>query len=262
MSAIRQAFQYLLIHNIPMESKQFIRPNFNPGRLAPCFCESGRRFKDCCGKLSKDRALPHGVGKISGLLSSEQCRAWVEYFESMPREAVDVFTLKKGEDKGVSLGKSSLRVTDRVWIDDRKEELDQLICGALTGMIAEQVNRRFSWFELPKVYRYEPGGYYKTHADSELPVDEGHWVKKFDRDISILLYLNDDFEGGGLRFESFNYVYQPKAGDLLFFPSDHRYLHEAMPTQSGIRYAVVTWAAFEDEPRAQDEPFETNVPIS
>ena len=54
-----------------------------------------------------------------------------------------------------------------------------------------------------------------------------------DRDYSMLLYLNDDFEGS-LRFEFFNFTYQPRKGDLLIFPSNCLYLHEARKVEEGI----------------------------
>ena len=53
---------------------------------------------------------------------------------------------------------------------------------------------------------------------------------------------------------NFNYTYRPRKGDLLFFPSDHRYLHQAETVTSGARYAIVSWAALENIPRVLNEP--------
>jgi predicted 2-oxoglutarate/Fe(II)-dependent dioxygenase YbiX len=103
---------------------------------------------------------------------------------------------------------------------------------------------KFEWYERPQILRYSPGGKYNQHADAEHWVPETqNWVRAHDRDFSVLLYLNDEYEGGELEFTSFNYKIKPKAGMLIGFPSDHRYLHAALPTLSGTRYVIVSWGA-------------------
>jgi predicted 2-oxoglutarate/Fe(II)-dependent dioxygenase YbiX len=75
-----------------------------------------------------------------------------------------------------------------------------------------------------------------------------------DRDVSLIIYLNREFTGGALRFINFNYEHAPKTGDLVFFPSDHRYMHEAQKVESGVRYAITSWAAYRNTPRVMDKP--------
>lgn len=61
--------------------------------------------------------------------------------------------------------------------------------------------------------RYEPGGFYLHHADSCLfELADRTWYKVQDRDLSMLIYLNDDFVGGGLTFVKFNFHYRPRVG--------------------------------------------------
>ena len=48
---------------------------------------------------------------------------------------------------------------------------------------------------------------------------------------------------GGDKLINQNFRIKPRPGMLLAFPSDHRYLHAALPTVSGIRYVIVSWAA-------------------
>jgi predicted 2-oxoglutarate/Fe(II)-dependent dioxygenase YbiX len=91
--------------------------------------------------------------------------------------------------------------------------------------------------------RYTKGGYYKAHSDADIfDSKTGVWKKVLDRDYSLLLYLNDDFEGGAVHFTHFNYTFKPRKGDLLIFPSHHLYLHEAQLVESGVRYVIVSWA--------------------
>ncbi|MCF6225337.1 MAG: 2OG-Fe(II) oxygenase [Xanthomonadales bacterium] len=91
---------------------------------------------------------------------------------------------------------------------------------------------------------------YKAHADSDIfDVDLDIWYKTLDRSVNLLIYLNDDYTGGAIKFNTFNFRYQPKKGDLLFFPSDFRYMHEAEKVESGVRYALVSWSALSNTPR-------------
>jgi hypothetical protein len=86
------------------------------------------------------------------------------------------------------------------------------------------------------ILKYEEGSEYKNHYDC------GPTTSK--RVFSMLVYLNDDYEGGGLEFVHFGIEYKPSAGDILFFPSSYSYSHIAHPVSSGTKYAIVTWLGF------------------
>lgn len=57
-----------------------------------------------------------------------------------------------------------------------------------------------------------------------------------DPNISVVLYLNDDYEGGELFFKEQNVKIKPEAGSIVIFPSVEPYYHESLPVQSGIKY--------------------------
>ena len=54
--------------------------------------------------------------------------------------------------------------------------------------------------------------------------------------LSIVLYLNDNYEGGELYFPNQNIKIKPEAGSLIAFPSIQPYSHEALPVISGTKY--------------------------
>lgn len=58
---------------------------------------------------------------------------------------------------------------------------------------------------------------------------------------SAVIYLNDDFEGGYLRFKDHELTYKPKKNSIVIFPSD--YVHQITPIVSGTRYAMPIWAS-------------------
>ena len=86
-----------------------------------------------------------------------------------------------------------------------------------------------------QLLRYEPTQYYDWHSD------QGHMCNGpiHLRTFSCVLYLNDDFEKGGTQF--IRGAYKPKAGEVLWFPSNWVFRHTAQPVKSGVKYAIVTW---------------------
>jgi predicted 2-oxoglutarate/Fe(II)-dependent dioxygenase YbiX len=103
-----------------------------------------------------------------------------------------------------------------------------------------------------QVLHYGVGGHYIPHVDAEtLYKDDAGlsmWEKTLDRDLSIVYFLNDDFEGGELIFPSLELVIKPRAGTLVCFPSDHNFIHGVNPVSQGHRYTLVTWMRIEGMP--------------
>jgi predicted 2-oxoglutarate/Fe(II)-dependent dioxygenase YbiX len=225
--------------------KKHSLPWFNPSSSDLCFCKSGLVFGDCCGQLAEDRKPPAGVLLYPGFVNPETCIKWVNKFQTK--------TGSEAKVSGIS-ETSPLRVCTNVnpgvlrkVINDKVREAFQLA--------ASQTGRSIAWFERPNVLRYTKGGFYKQHADScIMDADSRTCVKIHDRDISLLIYMNEDFTGGGIEFTNFNYRLRPKSGDMLAFPSDNRYEHQAELVQSGIRFVIVSWAAFEGSKRVLGGP--------
>jgi len=54
--------------------------------------------------------------------------------------------------------------------------------------------------------------------------------------ISVVLYLNDDYEGGEIYFKEQDIKVKPSAGSLVIFPSTEPYYHQSLPVVSGSKY--------------------------
>lgn len=103
-----------------------------------------------------------------------------------------------------------------------------------------------------QVLHYGVGGHYIAHVDAETLYKDDigleMWEKTLDRDLSVVYFLNDDFEGGELFFPSFDLIIKPEAGTLVCFPSDHNFIHGVRPVTAGHRYTAVTWMRVEGMP--------------
>jgi hypothetical protein len=83
-----------------------------------------------------------------------------------------------------------------------------------------------------EINKYEKDQYYDTHIDV-LP------TRQVDRILSLVVYLNDDYEGGAIEFPFFRY--QPKKGEAIVFPSNWLYPHKSTSIIKGTKYSLVTW---------------------
>jgi hypothetical protein len=83
-----------------------------------------------------------------------------------------------------------------------------------------------------------PGTHFKVHADHG---------PTYVCTISVVVYLNDDYEGGELWFPRMNNLtIKPKAGDVLVFPSTFIYEHASQDMKSGVKYSVVIMTDYND----------------
>ncbi len=210
-----------------------------------CYCLSGKKFTDCCGNPSPNRTAPVGVHIYSGVFSKSECKKMIRLAEQQQRVWLTLKDEERSQEQGQVVQKRDPdRVTQSVDMLEHKDLVVSWMNRAIVQCIEPVIHQQIEFFEAPQLLRYQPGGLYKSHADSEvLDPQSNQWVKSFDRDVSLLIYLNDKYKGGGLHFNHLNYTYQPVAGDLVFFPSTHRYVHESLPIKKGVKYAIVSWSA-------------------
>ena len=92
-----------------------------------------------------------------------------------------------------------------------------------------------------QILRYRPGQEYKPHTDA-IP------GLKNQRIMTMLVYLNDDFEGGETSFPDAGLTIRPKRGEGLLFTNvdaggnpDPSVLHAGLPVTSGVKFLASRW---------------------
>lgn len=110
-----------------------------------------------------------------------------------------------------------------------------------------EINSMFQYYPVPGGYsttshreaiqalEYLPEQEYKFHHDTSNDPNS----KEYHRQISVVAYLNDDFEGGGTEFP--HQTYKPSPGYGLFFPSNWCFPHSGQKVLSGKKRVAVTW---------------------
>jgi len=92
-------------------------------------------------------------------------------------------------------------------------------------------------FEPLRVYRYEVGQHFGLHQDQSYFRDDG--ARSL---LTLLVYLNDDFEGGETEFPEQDRVIAPRTGDLLLF--QHMLLHAGRAVTRGTKFVLRTDVLF------------------
>jgi len=82
-------------------------------------------------------------------------------------------------------------------------------------------------------YRYLAGEYLAPHRDAATEIEPGVWST-----LTLVLYLNDDFEGGETGFPEPKIAVRPRPGHAVLF--EHSLLHEGSPVLAGTKYVVRT----------------------
>ena len=116
------------------------------------------------------------------------------------------------------------------------------------NFIKEEIERLYNYYKakFPKMIsskinqidllKYSAGGKYEIHTD--------HYTTSI-RHLSIIMNLNDDYEGGDLVFtdqkEKEIKRLKLSKGSVVFFPSNFMYPHGIQPITKGTRYSIVSW---------------------
>ena len=103
------------------------------------------------------------------------------------------------------------------------------------------------YFESFNFVKYDgPGTHFKIHADHG---------PAYVCTVSIVAYLNDDYEGGEIYFPRFNLTIKPEPGDVVIFPSTFIYEHASQPMKSGKKYSVVVMTDYNDRGGLRYHPY-------
>jgi hypothetical protein len=177
------------------------------------------------------------INRIENVLSSDTNyfnwqEAFVGYRQRMPeyRDCVD-FKFKK-TDIQADTSPASKMLQD-IWQDcyDRQAP-------AVADYCQKHNIHNLRYWEAFNFIKYGPGQHFQEHHD------HGY---SYNCTVSLVTYLNDDYEGGEIFFRLQGLNYKPKAGDTVLFPSNFMYPHQAKVVTSGTKYSLVTMLDYSDK---------------
>lgn len=183
----------------------------------------------------------------------------VSHIENSSKTDLSVFDPQKSNQTGGKEWIVNKEVRDTQIVD--AGPLFPKIIDLFKNTVKEVINPFYgveiSESEIPQILSYSIGGHYCPHIDGEslwqTPNQELIWKKSTNRDISMVFYLNDDYEGGDFVFPDLKIRIRPEPGMLVCFPSNHHYKHGVEPVTKGKRYSIVCWAQVKGFPTMEDQ---------
>lgn len=177
--------------------------------------------------------IPAPVLTVPRILEPEFCRTLIDYYEARGGTSSGFMRQIGGKtvpmlDDGMKK-RRDVTIADQALIDGLRVRLVR----RLIPMVAEA----FVW-QATRIERYivacysaEDGGFFNRHRDNTT-LGTAH------RRFAVTINLNDDFDGGDLRFPEFGTrTHRPPPGGATVFSCS--LLHEATPVTRGVRYATV-----------------------
>jgi prolyl 4-hydroxylase len=118
---------------------------------------------------------------------------------------------------------------------------EDLVINAINCRIAAVSGTQVARGEPLHILRYQPGQEFKPHLDGLAGVsNQRRWT--------VLVYLNDDYEGGETEFPDPGHKFRGATGDALMFENvaadgrpDRRSRHAGRPVLSGTKWLATRW---------------------
>ena len=128
---------------------------------------------------------------------------------------------------------------DETWVRNGDKEYESIKYGFEN--VIKKYSVDFPLFSVQRttdfrINKYSEGGFMSRHCDN---IHHSHGQQYGYPQVTALLYLNDNYEGGTFRVAD-KTVY-PERGSAVIFPSNFMFPHEAKVVTKGTRWSVVTW---------------------
>lgn len=197
-----------------------------------------------------------------GFLTPEQCSELINYFTDPTRASQGKMVLKRAEvDDNVNGGskqdpsrkaellffKRNGQIAEKYGLT--KKLMNKINCGDFGDQAIFNLRHLEGW----QFIKYDVGGEYIPHFDFDGNMDNRHNKIRLAgggglRLKSIVIYLNEGFEGGETAFTKINLKIKPEVGKLLIWENVHSNrklntdsLHASLPVIKGTKYVLITW---------------------
>ena len=183
----------------------------------------------------RNTKLQEWVGYYEDIIPKDRC----ENFISLAKQGGKLKPSTYSTHTGKVQNSKKRVVMDEMWIppDTGWHKSVNDFFGVLINKYQEKFERftcqRHCGFRLNK---YSTGGYMTEHVDN---IHHSHGQEYGYPQVSALLFLNDDYDGG--KFVVAGMESETKIGSGIIFPSNFMFPHEVKKITDGERWSIVTW---------------------
>ena len=178
---------------------------------------------------------------LYNIFTKEECEEWIKLTEDKGYEPALV-NVGGGQQRLMTDVRNNMRciIDDEVMANKLFERIRPYLPEKFAHCVIVSLNERLRFL------RYDPGQKFEPHYDGRYTRDDG-----IERSyITVKLYLNEGFEGGGTTFldrkaELPSLEYVPQTGSVLIF--QHDILHEGSAVTKGRKYTMRTDVMYKPE---------------
>jgi prolyl 4-hydroxylase len=149
-------------------------------------------------------------------------------------------------DENEDLFDRKIRSSKQCWLKE-----DRPIIKNIMDRVKSYTNTYNNYFEDLQVVNYPPGGFYKPHYDA--CDGDNSYCQRMNKDmgqryLTVLIYLNDNYDGGETIFPEINKLVKPEKGKAVIFKNvDNKgvvikqALHGGNPIKNGEKWIANSW---------------------
>lgn len=196
--------------------------------------------KDYETKLQREREKKendprlHNIKIIDNFLSDAHCSRLIEQSENLYKRSAMI------KDGKIKIDEHRTSFTAAL---AGKDDIVQHVYRLATKVLRQPETS----FEPLQCTSYGKGQEYRIHHDA---FEDGsrELIERGQRESTLLIYLNDDFEGGETYFPELDFRVEPETGRALIFRNiddggdrDPSFFHAGLPVWSGTKYVANLW---------------------
>jgi len=180
----------------------------------------------------------YDIIEIPNFLTNEECDKIIELSKE---NMVSSKVYSQNED----LYDIKSRISQQCWLNDNDPFIKNI-----TDKVKLYTNTHNNYLEELQVVNYQPGGFFIPHYDACVgnKSECERMNKEGPRYLTVLFYLNDNFEGGETIFPKINKLVKPKKGKAVIFQNvDNngviitQALHGGEPVKNGEKWIANKW---------------------
>ena len=181
----------------------------------------------------------YDIKEIPNFLTHEECNKIIELSKG---NMVSSKVYSHDED----LFDTKTRISEQCWLKD-----DNIIIKDITERIKLHTNTYNNYYEELQVVNYKPGGFFVPHYDA--CVGDKDTCQRMNQNngpryLTVLFYLNDNFDGGETIFPKINKLVKPEKGKAVIFQNVNnngviinQALHGGEPVKNGEKWIANKW---------------------